>query len=97
MTRAAMVARSAKTTAAIIGLAVWLTTEDGHFAPRLGLVRTGVFARPELTHGFVQEVFVDLGAEDFVGQLYFADLLVLQIHYIKYWHRRYLLDLRTST
>ncbi len=50
-----------------------------------------------LPHRFVQQRFVDFGAEHFVGQFYLADLLIIQIHYIDCRHGSYLFDLRTST
>src|SRR5262249_54428264 len=65
------------------------------FAPRLGLVRSGMLARLELPHRFVQEVLVDLRSEDFIAQRYFADLGVGKIHYIECGHGS-LFALRTS-
>src|ERR1700722_17830710 len=48
-------------------------------------------------HGFGEQVLVDLGAENFIGQFERPDLLVIQIHYVDCRHGSYLLALRTTT
>src|ERR1035437_7256694 len=67
------------------------------FPAYLRRVGTGAIARLELPHRFVQERLVDGARENVVGQFDFADLLIIQIHYIDCRHGSYLFDLRTTT
>src|SRR5215831_7702488 len=63
-----------------------LLTRTGDFRAGLHLVGARALRCRILPDRFVQQRFVDFGAEDFVRQLERADLLIIQIKNINRWH-----------
>src|SRR4029077_5038425 len=66
-----------------------LAARAAHFALVLGLVGARAHAAQIPPRSFMQQVWVDLGAEYRLGQLHLPDLLAIQIDYI---HDRHNLD-----
>ena len=59
--------------------------EPGNFVAGLGLVSAGALAGQIMANRLVQQVFVDFGAKDRVGQFHFADFRIIQIDNINSW------------
>ena len=59
-----------------------------YFALVFRFVRARALARQAVPHCLVQQVLVDLGAENIVGKLHLPDRFPFQIFYVQNWHLR---------